>query len=40
MVSGIMFVGDGYRGKILFYIFNEKFEGVIVLKVFKFGYEG
>uniref|UniRef100_A0A5F9CBQ9 procollagen-proline 3-dioxygenase n=1 Tax=Oryctolagus cuniculus TaxID=9986 RepID=A0A5F9CBQ9_RABIT len=40
VASGIMLVGDGYRGKTSPHTPNEKFEGATVLKALKFGYEG
>ncbi|XP_059543358.1 prolyl 3-hydroxylase 2 isoform X1 [Myotis daubentonii] len=40
VASGIMIVGDGYRGKTSPHTPNEKFEGATVLKALKFGYEG
>ncbi|XP_028925675.1 prolyl 3-hydroxylase 2 isoform X4 [Ornithorhynchus anatinus] len=40
VASGIMLVGDGYRGRTSPHTPNEKFEGATVLKALKFGYEG
>uniref|UniRef100_G1R4S8 procollagen-proline 3-dioxygenase n=2 Tax=Nomascus leucogenys TaxID=61853 RepID=G1R4S8_NOMLE len=40
VASGIMLVGDGYRGKTSPHTPNEKFEGATVLKALKSGYEG
>uniref|UniRef100_A0A5F4VZN5 procollagen-proline 3-dioxygenase n=1 Tax=Callithrix jacchus TaxID=9483 RepID=A0A5F4VZN5_CALJA len=40
VATGIMIVGDGYRGKTSPHTPNEKFEGATVLKALKSGYEG
>uniref|UniRef100_A0A8I5NDU1 procollagen-proline 3-dioxygenase n=1 Tax=Papio anubis TaxID=9555 RepID=A0A8I5NDU1_PAPAN len=40
VATGIMLVGDGYRGKTSPHTPNEKFEGATVLKALKSGYEG